>query len=102
MSSPVHARGVVDQFSQERTLRIRLLGDGRAISFSALGLGPTDRLSIALGNSQSVSSHDVVAADPDPLTVPPAPVSRLPDIIRVAVPISRPSIIRSIPAGNHH
>jgi hypothetical protein len=47
VSSPLHARGIIDQFSQERPLRIRLPGYGRAFSFGALGLGSTDRLIIA-------------------------------------------------------
>jgi hypothetical protein len=50
----------------------------------------------------SVSAHDVVAADPDMLAVPPAPVSWPPDVIRAAVPISGTSIIRSISDRDHH
>ena len=84
-------------------LWIRLSRDGRSFSFDALGPGTTSgvsRLSSELAGS--VSANDVVTADPDLLMMSPAPVSRLPDVIRAAVPISGTSIIRSISDGNYH
>jgi hypothetical protein len=42
----LYAGSVIDQFSQKRTLRIRLPGDRCAFSFGPLGLGCADRLSV--------------------------------------------------------
>ena len=50
---------------------------------------------------RSVSSHDVMAVDPDSLAMSPPPMSRPPGVIRVARVITRPvSVIR--PIANLH
>jgi hypothetical protein len=43
-----------------------------------------------------VSAHDIMTAPPDFLTVSVHPMARLPDVIRVARPISRTAVVRPI------
>src|SRR4029450_5545293 len=49
----------------------------------------------------SVSSHDVMATDPDLLTVPPCPVTWFPDVIRASIPVTGTAIVRSIADRDH-
>ena len=98
MSSSLHAGSVIDQFSTERALRIRLPDYGDAISLGTLGLGATDCLNL----QDSISPHDVMAASPNFLAVSPHPMARFPYVVRAAGIISGTAIIRSIADGNHH
>jgi len=101
----LHARSVFDQFPQKRALWTRLPGYGCALSFGTLGPGSPDRLRNdyceTLGATQENQrlavrlSQNVMAMDPNFLTVPPSPVSRPPDVIGAAYVITRAaSIIR--------
>src|SRR6266576_2811455 len=107
MSSSVHARSVIDQLPPKRTLRTGLPGNGSAFPLCTLGAGSSDRLRNdyceTLGATQENQrlavrlSQNVMAMDPNFLTVPPSPVSRPPDVIGAAYVITRAaSIIRPV------
>src|SRR5712672_1264348 len=103
MSSSVHARSVIDQLPQKRTLRTGLPGNGSAFPLCTLGAGSSDRLRNdycetlrATQENQRLAvrlSQNVMAMDKNFLTVPPSPVSRPPDVIGAAYVITWAAII---------
>src|SRR5436309_9229617 len=101
MSGAIHARSVINRFSEKRAVRPRLPGNGPTFPPCALGAGEAYHLT-GPASRGLVSSQHVMTADPHFLAISPSPVSRLPDVIRAAVPIARTSIIGPISDGNCH
>lgn len=103
MPSSVYAGGVIDQFPQKRALWTRLPCHGCAFSFGTLGIGFADRLRDRRPpkSARSISTHDVVAADPIPLAILVHPMAWFPDVIPVSRPISGAAIVWPIPDGDY-
>jgi len=107
MPGALFTGGFVDHFPPKRALRIGLSRNRISVPPGPLGISSSYRLMSGTWNAGRVarkagaaarlSSHNVVAADPNSLTILPCPVSRSPDVIRAAHIIARAaSIVRPI------